>query len=525
MASRKRAREPAAKPNAEAVNACLTLTGDAPQHIPPPPPFQPPSPPLGVTTLAAAGVPPPVEQSASLQELDSLYQAAKDDPELRHRIIDGVPKSEESEMLKDEVSAGAAAAATVDEVKLDHTALGVDEAALDFVLLQLSNAKPHPSSSLSDVCGQPEAVRRTRLQVEAIRNPKRFKACKPSAGLLFAGPPGTGKTMLARAMAKEAGCTVLEFTKSDLFRKSKPSLERLNALFAVARARAPSIIFLDEIDGVASSTHTGMVNVMKTLLETRDAAHAGDPVVILVGATNSPDKLDKAILDRMGEPIVFRALDAEARRHILQREVNCKGGGAVELSSADWDTVVPLTAGFSGRRLADIATDVAQTVASESVQQELTDNRPIVVGDLLCKLPPAPQTVEPGAASDDALPLAATGAEQPVAKRRRSSASSADPELGKLLERLFKPEAGNKMARKLVCELLEDADDNEAWQRLPAHEAAAKGQCAPRAYEALTVVLKAEPFNLENPIYQETDRVLTGGSQKAWFVEGIAVKS
>ena len=184
------------------------------------------------------------------------------------------------------------------ELALDHAALGVDKAALAYVLRKLEDERHHPRLSLDDIHGQPDAKARARAQVAAIRQPERFVgAARPSAGLLLTGPSGTGKTSLVRAMAHDAACTFFDFRKSDLVVKGKPSLERLNALIAVAKEYEPSIVFLDEIDGVASARNTGMVAELKVLLETRDAARIDAPVVILVGATNHQNHIDGGIVD------------------------------------------------------------------------------------------------------------------------------------------------------------------------------------------------------------------------------------
>ncbi|HVD37890.1 MAG TPA: AAA family ATPase [Solirubrobacterales bacterium] len=144
---------------------------------------------------------------------------------------------------------------------------------------------------------------------------------EPPTGLLLAGPPGTGKTSVAKVLAAQAKCSFYPISGADVISKWVGESERnIRQLFERARANRPSIVFIDEIDAIAGSrgqveTHDSHVN---QLLSEIDGV-SGQRGVFVVGATNRPDQLDPALLrgGRLSRTVVLGLPDEEARRALL----------------------------------------------------------------------------------------------------------------------------------------------------------------------------------------------------------------
>ncbi|HEX8051157.1 MAG TPA: AAA family ATPase [Solirubrobacterales bacterium] len=170
----------------------------------------------------------------------------------------------------------------------------------------------------------PPTIKAQLQQLQAvIEDPEaavRF-GVEPPTGLLLAGPPGTGKTSVAKVLAAQAKCSFYPISGADVISKWVGESERnIRQLFERARANRPSIVFIDEIDAVAGSrgqveTHDSHVN---QLLSEIDGV-AGQRGVFVVGATNRPDQLDPALLrgGRLSRTIVLGLPDEEARHALL----------------------------------------------------------------------------------------------------------------------------------------------------------------------------------------------------------------
>ncbi len=182
---------------------------------------------------------------------------------------------------------------------------------------------------------------------------------QPPAGVLLFGPPGTGKTTIAKAMASQIQASFYEMSAADLLSKwAGESEQRVAKLFTQARANRPSIIFIDEIDALlrrrsGDSNAKWEERVLSQFLRELDGLKGGDGV-LLVGATNRIDTIDEAVVGRRLEPVEVGLPDAPARLQLLQllcREVNL--AKTVNLRS-----LIPGTEGMSGadlKRLRDSA--------------------------------------------------------------------------------------------------------------------------------------------------------------------------
>jgi SpoVK/Ycf46/Vps4 family AAA+-type ATPase len=196
------------------------------------------------------------------------------------------------------------------------------------------------------------------------RRVSRFKNARGSnaSGILLYGPPGTGKTLIARTIAKTEGLHFKAISPPDLKGPHiGQSEERTRAIWNEMRANSPSILFIDECEGVFSKRGSTTGDsfdeaIVRTFLSEWDGI-AKESHVFVIGATNRHDVLDPAILSRFSQLIEIPLPDRIARRAILQVEF-AKLGMSINIG----DEVDDLTNGCSGRELARIADDVAAQV-------------------------------------------------------------------------------------------------------------------------------------------------------------------
>ncbi|KAG7384891.1 hypothetical protein PHYPSEUDO_002112 [Phytophthora pseudosyringae] len=230
--------------------------------------------------------------------------------------------------------------------------------------------------SFKDVAGVDEAKKEIMEFVDFLRNQKRFTelGAKIPKGALLVGPPGTGKTLLAKATAGEASVPFFSISGSDfieMFVGVGPS--RVRDLFKEARANAPCIVFIDEIDAVARARSKGNFsggndereNTLNQLLVEMDGFNSSEGVVVLAG-TNRADILDKAILrpGRFDRQITVDVPDIKGRREIFK--VHLKGltlDGKVDDFAR---RMAALTPGFAGAEIANICNEAAIVAARRS---------------------------------------------------------------------------------------------------------------------------------------------------------------
>jgi cell division protease FtsH len=234
-------------------------------------------------------------------------------------------------------------------------------------------SKDEPKVTFADVAGADEAVEELQEIKEFLQSPSKFQAigAKIPKGVLLYGPPGTGKTLLARAVAGEAGVPFFSISGSDFVEMFVGvGASRVRDLFEQAKATAPAIIFVDEIDAVGRHRGAGMggghderEQTLNQLLVEMDGfdVKAG---VILIAATNRPDILDPALLrpGRFDRQIVVDQPDLDGRRAIL--EVHAKGKPLAP--DVSLDVVARRTPGFTGADLANLMNESALLAARRS---------------------------------------------------------------------------------------------------------------------------------------------------------------
>lgn len=230
--------------------------------------------------------------------------------------------------------------------------------------------KDMPKTTFSDVAGCEEAIEELQEIKEFLQEPAKFQAvgAKIPKGVLLYGQPGTGKTLLARAVAGEAGVPFYSISGSDFVEMFVGvGASRVRDLFEQAKENAPAIVFIDEIDAVGRHRGAGMggghderEQTLNQLLVEMDGFDVRGGV-ILIAATNRPDVLDPALLrpGRFDRQIQVDAPDLTGREQILK--VHARGKPLAE--DVDLRAVARRTPGFSGADLANVLNEAALLTA------------------------------------------------------------------------------------------------------------------------------------------------------------------
>jgi cell division protease FtsH len=235
--------------------------------------------------------------------------------------------------------------------------------------------------TFADVAGAKEAKEELSEVVEFLRQPKKFVSvgAKIPKGVLLMGPPGTGKTMLARAVAGEADVPFLHISGSEFVEMFVGvGASRVRDLFARAKKTAPCIVFIDEIDAVGRQRGSGLGGSHdereQTLNQILVEMDGFDPTlgVIVMAATNRPDVLDPALLrpGRFDRRVVLDLPDVNEREAILL--VHFKGKPIAENVSAR--KIAERTPGFSGADLANVVNEAAILTARKNEKTVTEDS-------------------------------------------------------------------------------------------------------------------------------------------------------
>lgn len=227
-----------------------------------------------------------------------------------------------------------------------------------------------PTTTFDDVAGVDEAKEELTEIVDILKNPEKYAklGARPPSGVLLVGAPGTGKTLLARAVAGEAGVPFISISASEFVELYVGmGAARVREVFARAKAQSPAIVFIDEIDAVAKTRGDGKLRGMgndereQTLnqLLTELDGFETESLVICIAATNRPDSLDAALRrpGRFDRTVSVDRPDKQGRKEILA--VHTKRRALPLAADAGLDVIAQMTAGFTGADLENLVNEAA----------------------------------------------------------------------------------------------------------------------------------------------------------------------
>jgi AAA family ATPase len=231
------------------------------------------------------------------------------------------------------------------------------------------NANIKSNIRLCDIVGQDNAKSKIKVITKYLKNPESFGPWAPK-NILFYGLPGTGKTMLVKALANELDVPLYLIKATSLIGEHVgDSSSKIHDLFKKAGETAPSIIFIDEIDAIAlhrsfQSLRGDVSEIVNSLLTEMDGI-IENKSVITIAATNNPTSLDYAVRSRFEEEIEFKLPDDEERLTILENNLR-----TMPLDyDLNLDKIVKLTKGMSGR---DIKEKILKTALHNAIANDST---------------------------------------------------------------------------------------------------------------------------------------------------------
>jgi len=255
-------------------------------------------------------------------------------------------------------------------------------------------AKGKQPITFKDVAGVDEAKKELEEVVDFLKHPQKYRAlgARTPKGVLLVGPSGVGKTLLAKAVAGEAGVPFFSMAGSEFMEMLVGvGASRVRDLFATAKRAAPSIIFIDEIDAIGRQRgvggfvggHDEREQTLNQILVEMDGFTPNDNVIV-IAATNRGDLLDPALLrpGRFDRRVVLDMPDLEGRKAILA--IHARGKKFAK--SVDWEKVAKRTVGFSGADLENMLNEAA--ILAARLNKKEIDERDLEEAAVKVKLGP-----------------------------------------------------------------------------------------------------------------------------------------
>jgi vacuolar protein-sorting-associated protein 4 len=275
------------------------------------------------------------------------------------------------------------------EVEVDEDTRRLQEMIADTIITE------KPSVKMSDVAGLKDAKQAIHDAIIApMKHPELFKgkSRQPWRGILFYGPAGCGKTLIAKAVAAEVNATFFNVSAGNIVSKWLGESEKLVMnLFTLARRNQPAIVFMDELDSVGvsrSGDDVGGERRLKTQLLTELQGLASDleDRVTVIGATNLPWELDFALRSRFEKKIHVPLPDKSARKKIFEIHME-----EIEVDpEVDYEELADLSEGYSGRDISVVCREAAmepirdlQRTGRMDEEEEILDIRPVSRADFL----------------------------------------------------------------------------------------------------------------------------------------------
>ncbi|KAJ2669373.1 putative 26S proteasome subunit yta6 [Coemansia spiralis] len=283
--------------------------------------------------------------------------------------------------------------------EVDERLKNIDPRMVEMIESEILTSTQHVT--WDDIAGLGQAKRAVHMAViYPLLKPELFRGIRaPPKGLLLFGPPGTGKTLIGKCIASQSGATFFNISASSLTSKWIGEGEKMvRALFAVARVRQPTVIFIDEIDSLLTQRTDGEQEAtrrIKTefLVQLDGCGTSADDRIILLGATNRPQELDEAARRRFPKRLYVPLPDLSGRRAIISNLLRAQKHSLTEpqlaeigvrtqgYSGADMDTLCREAAYGPLRTITDFAAaseDDVRAIAFEDFEFALTQVKPSV---------------------------------------------------------------------------------------------------------------------------------------------------